>query len=204
MRTFLTGTFAMGLVLAAFTGVAVAQPPTLSGETLSGPGVTVTSLHCGTGPGGYTQIDFTYESAGTASGPYPGTYRETGGATADNVFSARFTIDSPAGLVVGKRTGLAAETCLVGSCSSAKSCEGRDLLFGSFGGNYDALIRTRDGAFADSGTYDLLAYQTSLGYHSSFTSALGSTAAFSKDGCKNGGWRRYGFRSQGECVSLVR
>ena len=193
---------AVGLALGP-SGVAGAQPPTLSGETFSGPGVTVTSLNCGPGPGGNVQIDFTYASSGTASGPYAGSYSETGGAPADNGFSARFAIDSPAGRVVGKRTGLAGVTCLSGSCSNPKACEGHQLAFGSFGGSYQALIRTGDMTFADSGTYDLLAHQSALGYHSTFTSGLGSPTPFSKQGCKSGGWREYGFANQGQCVSFV-
>ena len=203
MRTRLVGMLAVGLVL-GLSGVAAAQPPTLSGEEFSGPGVTVTSLDCGIGPDGNVRIESTYRSTGTASGPYAGTYRETGGVAPDGTFSARFAIDSSAGRVIGKRTGPAGQTCRFGSCSGVKACEGEHgLLFASYGGSYQALIRTRGGAFADSGTHDLLAYDSDLGYHSGFTSGLGSPTPFSKNGCKNGGWRGYGFANQGDCVSFV-
>src|SRR5690242_15418727 len=80
-------------------------PPTLSGETLTALIVGGGGLQCGsTGP-------FSFTTSGTATGPYPGTFTETGSGTVNPLgtaftgsVTATFTIYSATGKVTGTKT----------------------------------------------------------------------------------------------------
>jgi hypothetical protein len=95
------------LVAAALAPAATAgTPPGLGGEQLTAASTTIQS--CTVGDAGGT---FAYTVSGTATGPYPGTFTESGTATVgplDPTFrhrvlalSGSFTIDSPTGHVTG-------------------------------------------------------------------------------------------------------
>ena len=108
----------LGLTLLSAPAVgAQTAPPTLTGEVLtsSGPTTFTTSATCD--PSGTST--FSYQTSGVATGPYPGTYTETGTVTLGpqpiqpGVFSApggivtawtaNFTITSAAGNVTGTK-----------------------------------------------------------------------------------------------------
>jgi hypothetical protein len=180
---------------------AAASPATLTGETLStGGGIVLIFCQQG-GP-------FSLTVSGTATGPYPGTFTETGTGTVDqatnslSAFSASFTIDSAAGTVTGTTSG-----------SGGTGCQ--DTL-GDTGGNlsgipYQATISTPTGNYTDQGTSDI-AFVTEpslppILFGEDFSSALSQPALISptsKDQCKDGGWSNYPqFKNQGDCVSYV-
>lgn len=103
------------LGVAAATAVAIALVPAgvaygvvtpLTGETLSGAGFSTTTPCTGINPrSSYTD---TYDSSGTATGPYPGTYTEQGSVTVKNgrvrAFSASFTIVSGTTTITGTKS----------------------------------------------------------------------------------------------------
>lgn len=87
-------------------GVAQAAVAPLTGETLTGFGSSTTTQCSGINPrSSYTN---TYDSSGTATGPYPGTYTEQGSVTVKNgrvtAFAASFTIVSGTTTVTGTKT----------------------------------------------------------------------------------------------------
>jgi hypothetical protein len=100
---------------------------------------------------------------GVASGPYPGSFSESGIYTLGPVnsggggvgevvigFSATFSIQSPAGTVTGTKTGTAAQQAPL----SHNFCTAFPGQLGNFGGafaSYSATIQTAQGSFRDTG-----------------------------------------------------
>jgi hypothetical protein len=131
---------AVGAVLAPS---AVAQTPsTLSGETLEG-AVTEAEPICFGGSGDFS-------ASGTAAGPYPGTFAETGKVTPigqgnEVSLTADFTVTSGSTTITGTKTvtGPSQAACV-------------DELFGTFipsaSGTYQATINTPEATFTDEGT----------------------------------------------------
>jgi hypothetical protein len=72
-------------------------PPTLTGETLSGTTIATTSASCN--PDGTST--FTYQTTGSASGPYNGTFSETGTVTIGPQPLVAGTFSAPGGIVTG-------------------------------------------------------------------------------------------------------
>jgi hypothetical protein len=225
-------TLAVFLVLGAATAVAYAQPatpPTLSGESFHQDAPTFTALTCTQAESGVT-----FEAAGTASGPYPGTFHETGSAlvTYDQTghvtsydLTMSFTIDSPVGRVTGtKHSDNFGISCggLGVSCSGVADCnraleDGAGAAFntGIFGFRqgdaYQARITTADGSFADHGLFRAVFYRELSsplnGFDESFLSGLEAPVPLvptSKDQCKKGGWPQFGFKNQGQCIRFVK
>ena len=157
-------------------------PPTLTGEFFAGSPVETVTANCA--PTGTSTI--TFYSTGTAVGPYPGTYTESGTATigAETLpifvngfeagplltFKAFFTIDSAVGQVTGTKTLAAPAGGAYGLCYDFSD---RDIGGGSgpvitgtlrqicacggqFAIPYDATIKTSAGFFGDSGGADVL------------------------------------------------
>ena len=92
---------------------------TLTGETLNAsPFVSTSTSTCATGPTGTSTI--TYDVTGVATGPYPGTFEESGSITFTETqvlsFSAHFEIDSAAGDVVGDKTYDPSEIPAIATC----------------------------------------------------------------------------------------
>lgn len=96
-------------MFAAVAGAQASVPPTLSGESFHQDNPTVTSVTCSPFQPPY-QIGGMFEARGTATGPYPGTFRETGeasvtddqtGHATDYELTASFSIHSPVGRVTG-------------------------------------------------------------------------------------------------------
>jgi hypothetical protein len=186
-------------------------PPTLSGEFFHQDTPTLSSGTCTE-----TESGGTFEASGTATGPYPGTFQETGsyqvisdqsGQVISYDLTMSFTIDSP----VGRVTGAKHSTNFGSSCSFSPPD-------GSFAFNttpdsfvstdtYSAKILTASGAFTDTGLFQAFLYPSDLGgFTERFESALAAPQQLlptSKAQCKNGGWRQFGFKSQGRCVAFV-
>lgn len=128
----------MGIVLSvgavhpawAAPATSVPPPPTLTGETLSG--TTSASENSGLCP------TATYMVNGTATGPYPGTFSETGTVSVTQ-FSATFTIVSGSTLITGTKS------FPFGGC-------GDGFGLGLSAAAYTAVINTPDGIFSDTGT----------------------------------------------------
>ena len=171
---FLLFSFILALSSLIGAGAAVAQtalPPSLQGEhfyaeeyfTFRSGEIDVTGT-CTTTVGSTFKI--TYTASGIATGPYPGTYTETGSVTALNTselpeyqaalgvvteWKATFTIDSPLGQVTGEKN----LSLLLGSHAA---CQDNSRPFNIDGQNaiahltYEATIRTAAGTFTDEGS----------------------------------------------------
>src|SRR3954466_15641378 len=103
----------LGLGLSVALGLVVALPAaasaasTLTGENLNGASASGNSGACGTP---------TYSVTGTATGPYPGTFTETGSwSLGSNVFSATFTTASGTTTITGSKTANRSTPGLAGS-----------------------------------------------------------------------------------------
>lgn len=179
------GAFILGALTAVTLGVAGAPsataadlPPTLMGEQLNDPTPTLT-VDCH--PDGTSTISF--EAEGVATGPYPGSFTETGTATIGPQpldpdgfnrrgplidFEATFAIDSSVGQVVGtkKFTGYTdpGTQVAVGQCySTTPNGVGYfRTAIARYTVGYEATITTGDGRFVDRGVVPLFAtqYQT--------------------------------------------
>ena len=185
------------VVLALAAAASAAAPPTLTGESfqISGPGTT--SDIC-SGAGGTMTATF----AGTAVGPYAGTYTETIALT----YAASV---GGVGAATGSETfSIASGDTVTGSkqLSGVIDCfDNGDFSF-KLGGTYSATISTPSGAFHDEGSADA-GGTTGFGMFENFTSSLPAPTPLlptSKDECKKGGWQSFGvFKNQGDCVSFV-
>jgi hypothetical protein len=119
-----------------------ADPPSLSGEVLHSNNGTSTGCVYGS-----DTISFTFSISGTASGPYPGTFSESGSVTFDRstyieTFTANFTIDSSVGQVSGTKT----------SSATGITCSTYGEFFVSRSTTtYAAQIQTATGTFSDHG-----------------------------------------------------
>lgn len=194
----------MSLLAVFATGAAArpAAPPTLSGEAFHDGNPIFTLASC---PG----QSGTFEARGTATGPYPGTFEETGSVDFARIpaLMASFTIDSSVGRVTGTTRG--AE--MYGACSVDLSVFVFHTQPGFNAANtYDATIVSASGAsLADNGLFQV-GFQkgtSTPGFDQSFQSAVTPPKPplpTSKAQCKNGGWRNYPqFKNQGQCVSFV-
>jgi hypothetical protein len=183
-RSFwVTVVITIALSLAAVSA-AWALPSSLTGEQLNA-GVdlseatpVVTSSSCSSSGGA---SDFSYSATGTAFGPYPGTFTETGSvtisATATGTYingipffqvaslKAYFTIDSPAGQITGTKSLIVPTNTVFGLCNdfTTPSLYGGSYVTGTFrevcacpdGLAYDATIKTSAGLFEDTGSSGL-------------------------------------------------
>ena len=76
-------------------------------------------------------------------------------------------------------------------------------------GPYDPTITTPAGTFTDSGFFDAEFYRGDDSnplnrFDQSFESSLPPVAPTTKNQCKNGGWRDFGFESKRECIRFVK
>jgi hypothetical protein len=180
---------------------AAPTPSTLTGEAFSGSGGNFSTCLLAT----------PYSVSGTASGPYAGTFTETGTMSFPTSggagVSAAFTITSGTTTITGSESG----TIGVGGVTGSGSCAD-DLTFGSFTGvPYTATIHTPSGNFHDEGTssVSVTLTDTKVGnaQSESFTSSLSQPvplAPTSFGQCMNNGWKNFPqFKNQGGCVSFV-
>jgi hypothetical protein len=238
---------AMAAILLALVGpmaepakTQVVIPPTLDGENLEAlttepidpneaflpdePGdvtITSSSVDCSA-----TTLEgaISYEASGPATGPYPGTFTESGTFTLDSEgniisFVATFTIDSTVGEVSGTKS---AEE-ISGSVHCATLLGAEVLMLSAPQGqtSYEAQIVTpSSGTFIDRGqtqaeflTFEGLGGGSGLSGNNdgvslseTFDSALAQVERVlptSKAQCKNGGYEQFGFKNQGECEKAV-
>ena len=176
LRLFAQLAVAAGVLLIAFptsTALADTGPPTLSGEQFFDPAPNVTAT-CDTG--GTSTISFS--SSGVATGPYSGTFKETGVATLGPqafdvngtptgsllTFDAVFTIQSPAGEVSGTKTLVLpitdpATQVAIGQCGTVGMEPQRQELVNvnaHFTVHYTAEISSAAGEFSDQGVDPLV------------------------------------------------
>ena len=186
-------------------------PPTLSGESFHQDTPTITSSTCTE-----TESRGTFEASGTATGPYPGTFQETGSylVTADESgqvtsydLTMSFTIDSPLGRVTGTK-----HSTNFGSSCSFLVTDGPFTFNTDPSGfidtdGYNVKILTASGAFFDTGLFQAFLYPSDLGgFTERFESQLAAPQQLlptSKAQCKNGGWKQFGFKNQGQCIAFV-
>jgi hypothetical protein len=152
----------MAVVLIA-SAQAATPPPTLEGELFFDPAPTVTGT-CN--PDGTSTIYF--EAAGTASGPYNGTFTETGTATIGPqaftdppinssftgpivTFDAVFTITSGTTQITGTKTlSLISGSQAIGDCVTQRGVHSVEVIaLNSV--SYQAAIGTGDATYSDHG-----------------------------------------------------
>jgi hypothetical protein len=211
-RKLILTTAIVGVALALPAASSAAPPPpTLSGESFHQDIPTITSIDCTA-----ESLNFTYSATGTATGPYPGTFTESGSMTSTHL-SSSFTINSPVGRITGSKSGSAGVSCAVPvHCSGAAACDEFGAAFntlpGGFSGTdtYEATMRTASGTFADNGLFTAVFFRDDSsplnGFNSDFLSALASPVPLgptTEQQCKNGGWQQFGFKNQGQCIAFV-
>jgi hypothetical protein len=137
-------------------------PLTLTGEKLVDPpaeGGTLATVSCNPTPGGLATASF--ESAGLATGPYPGTYTESGTFTIPTAtrtefppaagFQSTFRIVSGANVITGTKTFQSG----FGRCEDDFG-GGRDGPEVFAVTRYEARIETPNGVFRDRGTSEVV------------------------------------------------
>jgi hypothetical protein len=163
LRTLLVLLVVAGALAAP--AAALADPPTLTGETFTGT-FSESVGNCDTLP----NPTIHYHVSGIAAGLYPGTFNETGtvvisapGTLGSRLvdLDARFTIDSPAGQVAGEKHFVASSSG-DGICQLVGPGIARRKFAEAKGLSYRAVIRTAPGLFGlfvDCGSSDLLFQQ---------------------------------------------
>lgn len=201
---------AVGLIAAA--PAQATTPPRLTGEQFHGGLPTITSLKC------IEHMD--WASTGTAEGPYPGTYVETGSID-HGAFTASFVIYSPVGIVTGTKTGFTGWGCSPRpDCHSAEECDDSGASFNTqpLGLDdrsvYEAKITIPGGGtFSDTGLFATRFYHSQGhdssfdGFDESFRSGLDTvefTGPKTLEACRNGGYAQFGFATQAKCTAFAR
>jgi hypothetical protein len=200
-----TGCVILGVLGLRSVEARAATPSSLAGETFTshevkGSTVTGTCTGVGDNPG---EGSFSFSVSGTAAGPFPGTFTESGsfstarsGYLAD--FSSTFTITSPAGTVTGNKS-LAEDS--IGRTSCTRIEEGTiDVNTSNVATTYTATI-PGVGQATGSATVGMQAVLNSQLF--SFSEDFASIDVVQKH-CKHGGWQSFGgvFKNQGDCVSF--
>lgn len=154
-------TLVAALVLGGLSGTAMAAqaPPALGGETLSASASSLTSPYPFLLPCGGSSQGPAFNFSGTATGPYPGSFVETGSVeypyiptpgTVDvslGSYAATFTINSPNATVTGTET-MSGPALAV--CATSPGGEGLDI--GPVPTSYRATIMTASGTYTVQGT----------------------------------------------------
>jgi hypothetical protein len=204
----LTGCLILGVLGLGTVEAHAGTPASLVGETFTSQAVRGSTL---TGTGACTGANFdaasvNFSVSGTAAGPFPGTFMESGSFTTSrsgvvNGFSSTFTITSTSDTVTGSKR-LAGSTRSTALCSGAS--DGINFSTSPIPTTYTATI---NGTQPDTGTATvvvegLLGSVAPLTFSENFASS-GEVQLTSKEQCKNGGWLSFGFRNQGDCISFV-
>ncbi len=158
-----------------------------------------------------------YHTSGIATGPFPGTFEETGtyvlGPEASGVgslrplidFQASYSIQSGSTTVTGtKHIPPDVSPPAVAQCyrtviaGSGGVCVRSAVGSGNF--TYQATIRSATGTTSTSGNGGTNIFQHRFEPSCNF----GPDLPTSTEQCKKGGWQQYGvFKNQGDCVSYV-
>ena len=202
----LMGCLILGVLGLGAVEAHAATPSSLAGETFTShevKGSTLSGTCNGTSEG---SVHFSV--SGTAAGPFPGTFTESGSFSTHRggfftSFSSTFTITSAAGTVTG--TGSLPKNS-VGKASCFPVGTVLDVSIDDLVINYSATI---PGGGQDTGTATVSMLGTLGSQLFSFSENFGSTGAVqlptSKAQCKHGGWKSFGtvFKNQGDCVAFV-
>lgn len=123
---------------------------TLTGETLQTTGGSAT-VRCGATPVDTATI--TYDVTGTATGPYPGTFQETGSVTLSAgvavAYEATFQITSGTTMITGTKTLAASQLGGSGTCD--RTVAGLETANATVIEQYQATVSDPSGSFSDSG-----------------------------------------------------
>ena len=181
-----------------------ATPSWLVGETLTSEMVRGSTL-TGTCNVPTKAGTFSFSVSGSAAGPFPGTFTESGSFTTEvggsvTHFSSTFTITSTSGTVTGSKS------LDIGGSSKAPCNQFLNGVRVStefpIATTYTATI---NGAQPDTGAATVNV-DGQLGSPPTFSESFGSSGVVqltSKEQCKDGGWQSFGFKNQGGCVSVV-
>ena len=204
----LMGCLTLGVLGLGAVEADAATASSLTGETfishnVGGPTLTGTCPDASTGTNG----SYNLSVSGTAAGPFPGTFTESGSFTTSLTghlltFSSNFTIKDSAGTttVTGTKslstTGVSEAPCDFAGVGGTE-------IDGSIYTTYRATIT---GAGQDSGNAKISFVDDAFGSVTPilfFSESFGSTGGAQKQ-CKHGGWRSFGtlFKNQGDCVSF--
>jgi hypothetical protein len=193
----LTGCLVLGVLGPGAVDAQAATPSSLAGETFTSQHVNGSTL---TGACNDEGGSFSFSVSGTAAGPFPGTFTESGGFTAlrDGFltnFSSTFTITSTSGAVTVTGT-----KSLVGDFSQVNCDDGFLSTNNDFTTVYSAAINGTGGGrgAATVNISGLVGLGSPI-----FSESFGSTGGVQKQ-CKHGGWKSFGtlFKNQGDCVSF--
>ena len=197
----LTGCLIVGVLGLGTASAHAATPSSLAGETLTGPrppsDLTGTCNRESEG-------NVNFSVSGTAAGPFPGTFTESGSFTTGSggsltAFSSTFTITSTAGTVTGSKS-LSGDTAKA-TCRQDPS----EAIFVSAFNLPTTYTATINGAQRSAGTATV-SMEGFLGEGPIFSenfASVGVVQLTSKERCKDGGWQSFGFKNQGDCVSFV-
>jgi hypothetical protein len=199
----LTGCLILGVLGLGTVEAHAASPSSLAGETFTSQevkGSTLTGACTGNGNEG----SFNFSVSGTAAGPFPGTFTESGSFTTLRSgflsdFSSTFTITSTSGTVTGSKR-------LAGDTGTASCTPMFDAVFVSTTNLATTYTATINGAQRSTGTATV-SIEGLLGsgrpvFSENFAST-GVVQLTSKEQCRDGGWQSFGFKNQGDCVSFV-
>jgi hypothetical protein len=213
----------MAFSIAVVAGVVVAAPvraqtpSTLTGETLTGTTTTAeTRGDCRTDD----NVSLTYTVSGTATGPYPGTFSETGTLrllffgppearlgiepVKGDALDATFEIDSQAGQVTGEKGGIALGRSQFVLCTSTGDLDFPAVFAFQIVPGYIARIETEEGVFVDQGRTH--GPWVSSGDQVTITEIFVSDFAVvvaSKEQCKLPAFEPF-FRNHGRCVQAFK
>jgi hypothetical protein len=203
----LVGCLVVGVLALGTVEAHAATPSSLAGETLTSDMVSGSTLtgSCGDGTTGGTLM---FSISGAATGPFPGTFKESGsftmGPTGGIVkgFSSTFTITSAAGTVTGSKQ--LAETSFA-TCTPIRHTV---TFSGEIATTYTATINgaqrtTGPATVTVSGVIGPSVPPAPPPNISESFASTGVVQVTGKEQCKNGGWRSVGFKNQGDCVSFV-
>jgi hypothetical protein len=224
VAAFLPVTTLLAFGTSSIMAMPAPPPPTMTTETLAATSSPSDLFDFPCAIGSFT---VPFDVSGTATGPYTGTFEETGTlsytinppyATSNSgtvtAFSATFTITSDTGTVTGSKVLDPSATPGTVTCGRHSSTAG--FIVSGIPTTYTATIGTPNGNYHDEGTSGVdLSWSRGGQYgqitRSTFAESFQSTLAepilivpTSVDDCKNGGWQNFPqFTNQGQCVSFV-
>jgi hypothetical protein len=193
----LTGVLILGVLALGAVEAHAATPASLAGETFTSNNVTGSTLigACNEHGGG----SFRFSVSGTAAGPFPGTFKESGtfmAPQADSLtnFSSTFTITDSSGAVT-----VTGSKSLVGRSSQMACADDSISTVNDFTVSYTATI---NGTRMDSGAARVN-ITGAVGMGAPIFTETFSTGVIHQQ-CKHGGWKSFGtrFKNQGDCVSF--
>jgi hypothetical protein len=194
----LVGCLILGVLGLRAVEAHAATPSSLAGETFTSRAVTGSTL---TGACTGNEGSFHFSVSGTAAGPFPGTFTESGSYNSNpdgllSDFSSTFTITSAAGAVTGSKVlaGLSTATC---TTEPDEPLTTLTVINATYTATIDGQRETGPASGVIAGMFGAPPI-----FSEKFAS-LGLEQLTSKEQCKNGGWQSFGFKNQGDCVSFV-